>query len=92
VPFPGDPRNCETCHEPGTYSAALPDGILPTAFGTVDELAATTSFCTGCHSAPATIDHAMLNTTGTGDEACVTCHGDGKSFGVDVVHSRPEYE
>lgn len=42
--------------------------------------------CTSCHNDTATIAHAETN-TGMSGEACGTCHREGKSLGVDVVHA-----
>ena len=89
VRFPGDLRDCTTCHMTGTYqvdnvgakaAVASPGGFTPTT----GPIAAA---CQGCHDDKATASHALSNTTALG-EACATCHGMNAEFAVDVVHAR----
>jgi len=88
VLFPGDLRNCATCHVNGSYevdnvtttvAVASPGGFTPTT----PPIAAA---CQGCHDDKATASHALSNTTSLG-EACVTCHGKSAEFAVDTVHA-----
>ena len=76
VRFPGDLRDCVTCHLAGTYhvdnvgaqaSVASPGGFTPTT----GPIAAASL---GCHDDKASASHALSNTTAIG-EACLSCHG-----------------
>jgi OmcA/MtrC family decaheme c-type cytochrome len=87
--FPGDLRDCSTCHVNKSYqvdnvtttvAVASPGGFTPTT----PPIAAA---CQGCHDDKATASHALSNTTVLG-EACVTCHGNAADFAVDKVHAR----
>lgn len=89
VRFPGDLRDCATCHVNNSYQVdsvgaqALvqsPGGFTPT---TPPIQAA----CLGCHDTKAAASHALSNTNALG-ESCVTCHGVGAEFAVDAVHTR----
>jgi hypothetical protein len=40
----------------------------------------------GCHDSEAAGAHAELNTTASGVEACVVCHGPGSEADVSRVH------
>jgi OmcA/MtrC family decaheme c-type cytochrome len=100
IRFPGDRRNCEKCHIPGTY-------LLPgpaTAQATVVHIGGTpvpqvnavrppvTAACTGCHDSPDTFTHARLNSIVNSPtdwvESCNVCHGEGSAFAVSEVHKR----
>ncbi|HYL37427.1 MAG TPA: OmcA/MtrC family decaheme c-type cytochrome [Bryobacteraceae bacterium] len=91
VRFPGDLRDCSTCHVNNSYQVdkvgakavvASPGGFTPTT----GPIAAA---CQGCHDDAATASHALSNTTLLG-EACLACHGNNALFAVDVVHARVE--
>ncbi len=45
--------------------------------------------CTGCHDADSTVAHAQIMTTQQGVESCETCHGLGKQWDVQAVHTLP---
>lgn len=89
VEYPGDLRNCETCHVEGTYGLPLPAGALPTfsPAALITEMMPETATCLSCHDSDAAASHALANTSSLG-ESCSTCHGDGKTYSVDRVHSR----
>ncbi len=89
VRFPGDLRDCTTCHLPGTYMVenvgakamvASPGGFTPTT-------PPISAACQGCHDDVATASHALANTTVLG-ESCAACHSAGEEFSVDRVHQR----
>lgn len=89
VEFPGDLRNCESCHEEDTYGLPLPDGVLPTTSPNtlLNPMMPITSACLSCHDSDSAAVHADSNSSSLG-EACETCHGDGKTYGVERVHAR----
>ena len=89
VRFPGDLRDCTTCHLAGTYlpenvgakaSVMSPGGFTPTT-------PPITAACQGCHDDVATASHAFSNTNAIG-ESCTVCHGANGEFSVDRVHRR----
>jgi OmcA/MtrC family decaheme c-type cytochrome len=89
VRFPGDLRDCTTCHLAGTY---LPENIgaqaaVASTKGFTKTTLPTAAACQGCHDDKATASHALANTTAIG-ESCVACHGSSKEFSVDRVHQR----
>jgi OmcA/MtrC family decaheme c-type cytochrome len=89
VRFPGDLRDCNTCHMSGTYlvenvgakaMVASPGGFTQTT-------PPISAACQGCHDDLATASHALANTTALG-ESCAACHSAGEEFSVDRVHQR----
>jgi len=89
VRFPGDLRDCTTCHMTGTYlvenvgakaAVASPGGFTKTT-------PPISAACQGCHDDEATASHALANTTVLG-ESCAACHSAGEAFSVDRVHQR----
>jgi OmcA/MtrC family decaheme c-type cytochrome len=89
--FPGDLRDCTTCHINSSYevdnvgavaSIATPGEYTPTT-------PPITAACQGCHDSKPTASHALANTTALG-ESCVTCHGINTQFAVDTVHARTQ--
>jgi OmcA/MtrC family decaheme c-type cytochrome len=91
VRFPGDRRDCLTCHVAGTYLVPdeLPAGRLATNtprdwYTPQQPIAAA---CLGCHDTRATAAHAFVSTAPFG-EACAACHGNAADFSVDKVHAR----
>lgn len=91
VRFPGDLRDCTTCHLAGTYlvenvgaqaSVASPGGFTKTT-------PPISAACQGCHDDKATASHALANTTVIG-ESCATCHGSDGEFSVTAVHARAQ--
>jgi len=96
VRFPGDLRNCATCHDEGTFLLPLPSGVRPTVQSVVSggvesdvgHVPAIQDACLACHDGPDVAAHAATNTTGSGAEACPVCHGEGAAEAVSVVHAR----
>src|ERR1039457_6663297 len=89
VRFPGDLRDCTTCHLPGTYlvenvgakvAVASPGGFTKTT-------PPISAACQGCHDDLATASHALANTTILG-ESRPPCHKATEQFSVDRVHQR----
>lgn len=98
VLFPGDRRNCETCHAEETYLLPLPDDLLPTRLAHLDpatgmeivdgHLGPVTSACLSCHDGDAAAAHAETQTGMDGAEACIVCHAEGREFAVSSSHAR----
>jgi len=89
VKFPGDLRDCSTCHVGSSYLVenvaakalvASPGGFTPTT-------PPISAACQGCHDDLATASHALANTTVLG-ESCAACHSATEQFSVDRVHQR----
>lgn len=97
VLFPGDRRNCQTCHAEDTYLLPpFPGAALGTQLGHLDpvsgqlvvdgRLGPITSVCTSCHDSAAAAAHAETQTGSSGDEACAVCHAEGREFSVSGAH------
>lgn len=89
--YPGDRRDCTSCHIDGTWNLAStpPPGRLPTEtlrdwYSPQQPSAAA---CLGCHDSQAAAAHAYVNTAPFG-EACAACHGVNADFSVDKAHAR----
>jgi OmcA/MtrC family decaheme c-type cytochrome len=89
VKFPGDLRDCNTCHVNNSYRVenvgavamvASPGSFTPTT-------APIAAACQGCHDDKSTASHALANTTTLG-ESCTTCHNANAEFAIDKVHAR----
>ncbi len=97
VLFPGDRRDCASCHKEGTFLLPLASGTHPTLMtqvnGANETVSAHTSpvqdACLSCHDSDAAAAHAATNTSDTGVEACEVCHGAGAIADVAVVHALP---
>jgi len=89
VVYPGDLRNCVSCHESGTYSVPLPEGTqsVPTLRDWYTPMLPGAASCLACHSSVDAAAHAWTNTAPFG-ESCASCHGDNRTFSVDQVHAR----
>ncbi len=99
VRYPGDRRNCQTCHLPGTFlippfpgqarGAVLAHLDPATGNEVIDgREGPITSACTSCHDSAVAKAHAATQTTSAGHEACAVCHAEGRSFPVSGVHAR----
>jgi hypothetical protein len=97
VRFPGDRRDCATCHENDSQLLPLPAGLLPTRLTTnvsgtetlVEDRPPVTAACLTCHGSDSALAHARANTFG-GTETCQVCHGEGRVVPVSEVHARAE--
>ncbi len=89
VRFPGDRRNCSTCHVDGSEQLPLQEGLLAVndPRGPINPVGAITSACTGCHVSRPAASHALTNTTQLG-ESCAVCHSPHGQFSVDRIHAR----
>lgn len=99
IRFPGDRRDCLTCH---VSVSGKPVYALPVTADAVPVVTQRDHFspqgpgtaaCLGCHDNRDAAAHAYLMTvTFPGDsgptEACGTCHGTGKDWAVEKVHAR----
>ena len=100
VLFPGDLRNCDTCHVGDSQLLPLPAGLLPTLESVVDISSGTAvevatgaipvvqDACLACHDSDDAAAHAETMTTPSGAEACNVCHEEGSLVAVSEVHAR----
>ncbi|HTM51296.1 MAG TPA: OmcA/MtrC family decaheme c-type cytochrome, partial [Bryobacteraceae bacterium] len=89
VRFPGDRRDCNTCHVNGSEQLPLQAGLQQVSDmrGLINPIGPIASACTGCHVSSAAASHALANTTSLG-ESCAVCHGQTADFSVNKVHAR----
>lgn len=89
VRFPGDITKCQTCHLEGTYNKLL-DGHQPTVITQGDAVVSVEqpnrAVCTSCHDTAAAEGHAELQTTDSGVETCLVCHGPGREVDITKIH------
>lgn len=94
IRYPGDRRNCATCHVANSFLLPLPAGQdnVTTLRDFFSPQGPATAACLGCHDSRDAAAHAYLNTTTFGGtnpaEACATCHGRGKDQDVAKAHAR----
>ncbi len=89
VLYPGDRRNCSTCHVNGSEQLPLRENLLAVndPRGLITSPGPATAACLGCHTTRAAASHALANTTSLG-ESCAACHGSNAEFSVSRVHAR----
>jgi hypothetical protein len=89
VEFPGDLRNCESCHVDDSYTLPLPAGVLDTVTPRDywDPMQPAAAACLSCHDSLGAAAHAEANTSDLG-ESCSLCHGTDAAFSVERVHAR----
>lgn len=89
VRFPGDLRDCTSCHLPGTYLVENvgAKAMVASTGGFTKTTPPISAACQGCHDDIATASHALANTTVLG-ESCAACHSASEQFSVDRVHQR----
>ena len=93
IHFPGDLRNCATCHVGGSYRLPVPITNAPvnTQRDFWGPQGSGTAACLGCHDSKDASAHAFLNTTqfaGKPAESCGVCHGANSEWSADKVHAR----
>ncbi|HVR38540.1 MAG TPA: OmcA/MtrC family decaheme c-type cytochrome [Thermoanaerobaculia bacterium] len=91
VTFPGDRRNCTTCHTANSYQLPPGGDAVTTLRDYFSPQGPGTASCLGCHDNKDAAAHAFLNTTTFGGkpaEACATCHGANSEWSADKVHAR----
>jgi OmcA/MtrC family decaheme c-type cytochrome len=90
VGYPGDRRNCGSCHLAGTYDLPLPEGVLgqssPRDYLTT--MPATTAACLSCHTTKPAAAHAAIMTSPALGESCDACHGPNSEASVSKAHAR----
>ena len=90
VVFPGDLSACQTCHLANTYSLPLPASNHPITITQKDKAPMTIllnrAICTSCHDNLEASGHVDLQTTASGIETCLVCHGQDKQFDVAKFH------
>jgi len=88
VVYPGDLRNCDTCHVNNSQQVPVDSTSLPTMTPQAwwSPMAPNAAACLSCHDDDDSAAHAYANTAFFG-ESCGTCHGEGKEFAVDKVHA-----
>jgi OmcA/MtrC family decaheme c-type cytochrome len=91
VGYPGDLRNCESCHTADSQQLPAKGDAVVTPRDYFTPMGSGTSACLGCHDSRDAAAHAYLNTTtffGQPAEACGTCHGANSTWSVDKSHAR----
>jgi OmcA/MtrC family decaheme c-type cytochrome len=91
VRFPGDVRDCNSCHVNNSYNPENVGASAPVAStgGFTSTTLPIAAACQGCHDDMPTASHALANTTTMG-ESCATCHSASADFSMDKVHSRTQ--
>jgi OmcA/MtrC family decaheme c-type cytochrome len=88
--FPGNRAACQTCHLAGTDALPLSTSIHPTTISQEGKVLSTIlpvrAICTSCHDDAATNGHADLQTTPSGVETCLVCHGPNREADITKVH------
>ncbi len=89
VGFPGDRRNCGTCHVNGSEQLPLNSNLLPVTDprGYLNPVGPTAASCLSCHPSLQAASHALANTTRLA-ESCSVCHGPNADFAINRVHAR----
>ncbi len=90
VGYPGDLRDCNTCHVNNSQQLPLADGLQPVndPSGYMTSVPPTTAACTSCHDTKSATAHSATNIDPKFGEACASCHGPNTDFSVNKVHAR----
>jgi OmcA/MtrC family decaheme c-type cytochrome len=97
VVFPGDRKNCEMCHVPGSYDVPIVAGAhnvtVTNVTGTVVlDLIPETAACTSCHDGNDAVAHALDSETIVGLPGggmnCAACHGEDAAIAVMEAHKK----
>lgn len=97
VTFPGDRRDCESCHLPGTYDTVAPNGSLavvvtqdnPPVAEPIFSFQPVSAACVSCHDGDDATEHITSFTAiNAGVENCDECHGKYKEWSYETVHFR----
>ena len=68
-----------------SITGMTPGTAVEVAAGSISPI---TDACTSCHDSAEARAHAETNTTSSGAEACVVCHGEDSIAPVSEVHAR----
>lgn len=90
VGYPGDLRNCVSCHVDGTQQIPETDTRMAVVspFDYISPAGRTTANCLACHDSQSAAAHASTNTDPKLGEACYACHGPTGAASVNKVHAR----
>jgi OmcA/MtrC family decaheme c-type cytochrome len=90
IGYPGDRRNCATCHVNNSQQLPLAEGTINVSDpkGYITSLPPMTAACTSCHDGKSAAAHAAVNTDAKQGESCDVCHGPNGDFSVDKAHAR----
>ncbi|WP_417344775.1 OmcA/MtrC family decaheme c-type cytochrome [Ferrimonas sp.] len=100
--YPSAINDCSACHTPGqslfAADGGLTSGKRAIAIGADQYITPVAASCRGCHahsdeaamahfeSMGATVDSSPDTSPNLPVESCATCHAEGKTFGIDMVH------
>jgi hypothetical protein len=89
VVYPGDLRDCATCHVNNSQQVPVESSALPTMTPQAwwSPMPPNAAACLSCHDDDDSAAHAFSNTAFFG-ESCGTCHGEGRVAAVDKVHAQ----
>ena len=90
IGYPGDRRNCNTCHVNNSQQLPMAEGHINVSdpSGYMTSVPPMTAACTGCHDTKSAAAHAAINTDPKFGESCDVCHGPTADFSVDKAHAR----
>jgi hypothetical protein len=83
--MPGGTAQCAKCHGADNTAWIVP-APRDHPLGQNTTTRVWRAACATCHDSSLALDHIEVNTTGSGGETCLLCHGPGKAFEVELVH------